>query len=233
MNNTSRRGLIFSIILHSGFFLLICFSFLWSNVSKKKVVRHTFELQAVPLNLENKKIVSKVENKAVIETQKKVNTEKKEEIKIAKAPNDKNTISYKDFIKEQKPSKKEIKEVKSISKTIEIPKIKTGKVENNLGRKLASIKTFTASELIEYESYLYSIIDAAWSCPKNFEGYKNSALFVFEVDMMGHIIKVKLVKTSGSEIFDESVTQAFKKIATVKPNPTGKSSEFQLMFSKK
>lgn len=236
MNNTSRRGLIVSIILHSCFFLILCFSFLWSNFNKKKVVRHTFQLQAIPQNIENIKIVSKVENKVIVETQKKVVKENREENKLDKAPIQKKTITYNDFVKNQNPNSKKQdnkKEEKLTTKTVDIPKIKTGGIENNLQRKLSSINTLTANELIEYETYLYAVIDAAWDCPKRFEGYKNSALFIFEVDVIGHITKVKIVKTSGSELFDESVAMAFKKVASVKPNPTGKTAEFQLTFSKK
>lgn len=233
MNSTDRRGIIFSIILHATFFLLICFSFLSRSLFEKKVVKHTFKLQIIPQNLENKKIVSKADNNVIIEEKKKTNNEIKKEINVKKIPVEKNTISYNDFIKNKKPIVKKEKEVKLTSKPVEIPKIKATKIETNLQKKLSSINTLSANDLIEYESYLYSMIDSAWECPKSFQDYKNSALFVFEVDKVGRIIKVRVSQSSGSRVFDESVAQAFKKIVSVKPNPTGKSTEFQLTFSKK
>jgi len=249
MNNASHRALIFSLILHTVFFSVLIGSFLWNNYNDKKVVKHVFKLQQCPKEVESKKIVAKVENKIINElkessklNQNKENTiekkvENKMEDSVKKAVVKTEIISYSDFIKKQKPSNntknvKKVKEVKEVAKNIEVPKIsrKSGK---DLQQKLSSLTTMTANELIDYETYLYAMIDGAWECPKNFEGYKNGALFVFEVDASGRIVKVKMAQTSGSQIFDESVQQAFKKIAIVKPNPCGRASEFQLMFSKK
>lgn len=232
MNNATRRALILSIILHAFLFVIIFFFYLPNVNSQKKIVQRTFQLQSIPKDFEKKKLVSKIENKNTKENKKEQNKENT----IQKPSITKNTISYDDFIKTQKPNNKKVtkKEVKFVSKPIEAPKIKThDNIESNLQKKLLSLSSISAEELLEYESYLYAIIDSAWECPKSFDGYKNSALFVFEVDISGRIMKVKVMKSSGSEIFDESVTQAFKRITTVKPNPTGKRTEFQLTFSKK
>lgn len=240
MNAASRRGLVFSIILHLGVLLAFGFFYLFKTHTNKKIVKHTFKLQTIPRDLEKIKLVAKVENKIVPEKIIKPKNENqiKEKVpvkeKIKEEPktviSKKTTISYKEFESKQKPVKK--KEVKTVAQIVEIPKLNK-KIENELEKKLLSIKDISPSDLIDYENYLYGMVDAAWDCPKKFEGYKNGACFVFEVDVSGRIVKVKMLQTSGSKLFDDSIQEAFQKIVKVRPNPLGKATEFQLTFSKK
>ncbi|PWU06290.1 MAG: hypothetical protein C5B43_02030 [Verrucomicrobia bacterium] len=234
MNTASRRGLIFSIILHCVVILAWGAFYLFKTHSNRKIVKHTFKLQTIPRDLEKSKLVAKLENKVVPEKIIKPKNENPIKEKINPEPKTvkpkKTTISYKEFESKQKPVKK--KEVKTVAQIIEIPKLNK-KIENELERKLLSIQDIKPDDLIDYENYLYGMVDGAWDCPKKFEGYKNGACFVFEVDVSGRIVKVKMLQTSGSKLFDDSIQEAFRKIAKVRPNPLGKTAEFQLTFTKK
>lgn len=235
MKSASRRGFFISAILHGIFFLVLCFSFLLGSCSHRKVVKHVFQLQSAPQEEASSllvktsqliaKVESKTEQKSKIESKVKVETTPKEKIVS------KNVMSYEEFVKKQgrpKPS-----EVKASAKIVDTPKIQTKNVRNNLENKLSSITTPNIKERMDYESYFYSLIDAAWEYPESFEGYKNGAIFEFDVDSAGRILIVRITKTSGSRLFDESVRKAFNKVGIAKPNAQGKTRTFQLTFSKK
>lgn len=231
MKSASQRGLFISFILHAVLFLIICVAFLFNGDHHPKIEKHVFQLQSAPEEKVRPLLKEIAQSVAKVEPIKKQKLERKPEVKPKDKIVQKNTISYEDFVKKQKVSKPN--ETKEVSKTINAPKIQTKDIKSSLEKKLLLSDAISVNELMEYESYLYALIDSAWEYPESFEGYKNGAIFVFDVDGMGQLVRVRISKTSGSQLFDESVSQALSKINRVKANPHGKTLTFQLTFSKK
>lgn len=231
MKSASRKGLYVSCILHAVLFLIIVFSFFLNHYRRPKIAKHVFQLQGIPQEQVKAIVIKTTESIAKVEPIE----EKKLEHKVITKPKEKviqkNTLSYEDFVKKHKVKKSN--ETKVVNKTVNAPKLQTKEIKNSLEKRLSLSDTVSVGELMEYESYLYATIDEAWEYPESFEGYKNGAIFVFDVDKLGQLLRVRISKTSGSNIFDESVSRALNKLNRVKPNPHGKTLTFQLTFSKK
>lgn len=149
-------------------------------------------------------------------------------------------ISYNDFIKSQgKPTSKETKT--AVAQTVTSPKIHAPDIKKNFEQKLSSIaialtSTLKSNEEVAagYQDYVRSLIDASWDQPNDFSGYNNGALIEFDIDKLGYIRNVKIVKSSGSRVFDESVRRAFEKVNSVGGSPDGKEiAGCRLTFTKK
>lgn len=148
-------------------------------------------------------------------------------------------MSYEDFVKAQgKPISKEVKTV--AVQAVAAPKIQTPDLKKNFEQRLSSIETLNSitegsgGVVAEYQDYVRSMIDSSWEQPKDFSGYNNGALFEFDIDKFGRIYNVRVVKSSGSRIFDESVQQAFVRVGEVKATPNGRAlAGCRLTFTKK
>lgn len=239
MNRFSSKGLLVSVTLHTVFFLALSISFLLSTCAQPKIAQHVFQLQMTPPQgitsaiVEKPKLVAKSESKPITpKPEPKHKSIPKVESKAPKEIIKKDTLSYKDFMKNQGPPK--TKDIKAVAvKAVNIPKIPTKDIRKNLEQKLSSMQALSESVITEYKDLVRLEIDSVWDYPESFAGYKNDAIFKFDVDKFGRISNVHIVKTSGSSFFDESVKDAFSKISSVKPTPLGKTLSLQVTFSKK
>lgn len=150
-------------------------------------------------------------------------------------------ISYAEFVKTQsQPVAKESKA--AVAQTVTAPKIQMPDMKKRLEEKLSdkggalgSVVSGTNGGILgEYQAYVRSIIDASWEQPRDFSGYNNATLIEFDVDKLGSVLNVRIVKSSGSQIFDESVQKAFGRVTSVMPTPDGKMlAGCRLTFAKK
>lgn len=82
----------------------------------------------------------------------------------------------------------------------------------------------------QYQSRIWSLLNAAWLKPSNLGGIKLTAVVVFDVSSAGRITNVRLSPGSGNGTFDQSVLAAFRKVTTAGPTPTGQSHSFKMPF---
>lgn len=224
MKDSSKKGIFLAIVLH-GLVVFGVVAWVWAgSLSPKKPERHVFKLESVP-KVAVVKEVNKNEVKVV--TAKPVKQKPKEVVKSKKS-----TISYRDFVKKQgKPKASKPKAV--VAKVVVVPKIKTKDVKKVLDEKIKRSARVSEEALSAYEALVRSRIDAYWEQPGSFLGYQNSAVMDFDIDVSGRIIGVRIVKSSGSATFDESVKNAFEKIGRVGVPPNGKVNRFEMIFSRK
>ncbi len=86
------------------------------------------------------------------------------------------------------------------------------------------------SELTRYSSQLRARIDAAWTKPTTLSGTGIAATVVFDVSATGRITNVRLNPSSGNSAFDQSVLEAFRRVPTGGPTPTGEAHSFTMTF---
>lgn len=166
----------------------------------------------------------------------KVNTEPKP---VVKKVTQETKMSYEDFVKAQ--GTPVVKESKAVAvQAVTVPRIQTPDIKKNFEEKLSSIAALSSTTgesggvVAEYQDYVRSMIDSSWEQPKDFSGYSNGALIEFDIDKFGRIYNVRVVKSSGSRIFDESVQHAFARVGGVKATPDGRSlAGCRLTFTKK
>lgn len=87
------------------------------------------------------------------------------------------------------------------------------------------------SELQRYSAQLNARIKAAWR-PPELGGARASVTVIFHVTASGQITKLRLQPPSGLFTFDQSIRDAFRKVANAGPTPTGRSHQFSMRFEK-
>ncbi|OAI50649.1 hypothetical protein AYO37_00925 [Opitutia bacterium SCGC AG-212-L18] len=229
MNRFLTKGLKISAGLH-GFFLLILISgFIFNYFSStKRGPSHVFQLETVP---KTSSVPSKATPVASVETKK--NT-------VKKAVQEKK-ISYNDFVKNQGVATKNPKATTPSTQPITAPKIQTADIKKKFEEKLSETQLISPglsgamdSLLEEYQAYVRSVIDSSWKQPEDFSGYNNETIVEFDVDKLGYLCNIRITKSSGCRIFDQSVEQAFQTAAFIRPTPNGKMlSGCRLTFAKK
>lgn len=158
---------------------------------------------------------------------------------VAQKAKQETKMSYEDFVKTQ--GKPVVNESKAVAvQAVTTPKIQAPDIKKNFEQKLSSIAALSnvtgegGGVVAEYQDYVRSMIDSSWEQPKDFSGYSNGALIEFDIDKFGRICNVRVVKSSGSRIFDESVQHAFTRVGRVKATPDGKAlAGCRLTFTKK
>lgn len=252
MDNFSKKGFHISLFLHAFILVVLVVTFSLSHYSSKQKSQHIFQLEQAPKNksvsiapVKSTPSVAASTSSSVTKTSlppkvstpspsslSKLNTASKTPGKLTQPK-----MSYEEFVKTQaKPMLKETKAV--TAQSIPTPKIKVSDIKTNFEQKLSSAQALntgtSSSAIVDYQAHLRSAIDFAWKQPEDFSGYTNGALFEFDVDKFGHIRNVRIIQTSGSRIFDESVQQAFTRAGSVKPTPDGRTfSGCRLTFTKK
>lgn len=230
MNKFLIKGLKISAGLHGFLLLILISSFIFNYFSStKRGPSHVFQLEAGPKtsNVANKPApVASVEIKK--NTVKKAVQEKK--------------ISYNDFVKNQGVATKNPKPTTtSTTQSIAAPKIQTADIKKKFEEKFSETQLTSPGLsgaidglLEEYQAYVRSVIDSSWKQPEDFSGYNNETIVEFDVDKLGYLCNIRITKSSGCRIFDQSVEQAFQTAAFIRPTPNGKMlSGCRLTFAKK
>ena len=141
--------------------------------------------------------------------------------------------SYADFVK-QNPIKEPRKpQPTRVRPTVSVPKISVPQLvvpPSSTSHSEPSLSAAQMSALGQYQSRIWSLINAAWIKPANLGGIKLTAIVVFDVSSSGHISNVRLSPGSGNRTFDQSVLAAFRQVRTAGPTPTGQPHSFKMPF---
>ncbi|MGC6456665.1 MAG: TonB family protein [Coraliomargaritaceae bacterium] len=139
-------------------------------------------------------------------------------------------INYEEFVREHgKPKPRKTTTSRAVPQP-SIPTISTPRLE--LPANSTASQQPTAQELSALERYSAQLnvrIKAAWIAP-DLGGTQAIVTVVFEVSASGQIMNLRLQSSSGQLTFDQSIRDAFRKIANAGPTPTGRSHRFSMRF---
>jgi TonB family protein len=88
------------------------------------------------------------------------------------------------------------------------------------------------SELNTYISFLLSALKEAHEPPPGVSDQLETKV-TFDITAGGSILNPRISKSSGNREFDESVLQAFRKVRSIGPTPTGKADTWTVGFKMK
>lgn len=221
MKLSTQQGIFAAGMLHAcaGALLL---AVMFAGKCQKDEEKYVFEMvpEAQPLQEEIVE-VAKVEAPKPVKTVQPVAIAKKAEPK---------QISFKDFVKKQGKPKAPIVKKKPVTQKLKItrPVIKT----DDIHQKLAQVGTID-KQLMKYLTDVRRKIDGAWEEPVSFEGYIRAMKVEFEVDKAGNLVDFSVRQSSGSNVFDSSVAQAFSKVGLIGKPADPSKRKFAISFSKK
>ena len=241
MQESSNKAFHISIVLHVTFFTCLGLAALFQSC-KKKPDPHVFtlmpppssplqEVQASaqePLDLEAPTLPEPLDRKPLPELPSKPPAPKP---KVSKPEPTPKKMSYEEFVKQQgKPNPPKKKANKP-------QKIDTRAITHELKVVLSSSSSASAPPLSSndlaaiqaYNRRLRTKIDAVWKKPT--AAGDLGATVQFSLNSQGNIYEVKIVKSSGNELFDASILQAFKTVGNAGPPPNQQGGTYQVRFS--
>lgn len=244
MQESSNKAFRISMVLHVTFFTCLGLAALFQTC-KKKPEPHVFTLMPPPssplqevqphaqesLELEAPTLPEAIDNQPLPKLPQKPPAPKPApKPKVSKPKPAPKKMSYEQFVKEQgkpKPRKKKAKKPQDID---------TQAITNELKVVLSSSNSASAplsnNDLAAIQAYnrrLRTKIDAVWKKPTTSGDLYTTVQF--RLNSLGSIYEVKIVKSSGNELFDASILQAFKKVANAGPPPNKQEGTYQVRFS--
>lgn len=117
------------------------------------------------------------------------------------------------------------------SRPVEVPDISAPRivVPQNVARS-EQLTQAQMSALQRYTSQLNQRLNTAWRRPSNLAGIRLSVTVIFDVSSSGLITNIRLRPSSGNGSFDQSVRNAFARVANAGPTPTGQKHTFSMDF---
>lgn len=140
-----------------------------------------------------------------------------------------------DFLKEHPRSpnrpKPEPDSKKSSQNRIEqfdtLPKFRVESTQSSQNQQSSEMER---SALQAYGLSIHRRINSQWTQPRFKTEEDFSVEVAFTVLANGMVSDVRLIKRSGSAIFDRSILSVFKEIGRFEPTPSQKKERFQMMF---
>ncbi len=86
------------------------------------------------------------------------------------------------------------------------------------------------AQFLTYQQMVKAMIDRNWDKPTDLYADKLYAIVIFSVSKYGVISNIRFERSSGNEVFDKTVRDAFARTGSVGNNPEGESSELRLHF---
>lgn len=93
------------------------------------------------------------------------------------------------------------------------------------------MSTQEKDRLLRYVAQISAILNRVWVKPRSLVGSDLKVVAIFYVDASGRISNIRFQTASGNAAFDTSVRQAFSKIRTAGPTPTGKGQDIKVSFN--
>jgi TonB family protein len=208
-----RPDLLISILFHLLVFSGLLAFFFIKSCSKEKAV-YVFEMVET---IEESNVSPKVQSSL----KPKPSISRKQEMTAIKR------MDYGQFLKEN-PKSKPSPSVTSTQKIVKpFPKFQ---LEAEPQTEVKPSQSVDASILQSYVSYVYQILNSQWNKQSANLGKNLSVKVQFLVLADGRIQSAKVIKSSGNQIFDNSILSVFKTIAQFKPTPSGKKKTFVMNF---
>lgn len=209
----TRPDLVVSILFHLLVFGGLLVFFFIKSCSKEKSV-YVFEMvETVEESPVSPEVLSPLKPKSSI-------PEKKEMIPIKR-------MDYGQFLKENAKSKPSSPVTPSQNVVKPLPKFQ---LEPDSQAIVKPSQPSNATVPESYKRYVYQQLNARWNKPSASLGNNLSVKVQFLVLADGRIQSAKVIKSSGNQIFDNSILSVFKTIAQFKPTPSGKKETFLMNF---
>lgn len=206
----NKPDLSISVIIHFVLFLVLVLFFVIKSCSKDKDI-YVFEIVDTP---------SETESAPVIQPEPKPKPKPKpKEMKPIKPMN------YEQFLKENPMPRQKVTDTP--------PKVKPLPDFEYRVEEIESVKQSTplnATLLQEYQRSVYSTISSAWNKPRNSTGADLTVRVQFTILSDGTIQSAKIIASSGSQSFDQSILDVFDKISRFKPTPSSRKETFSMNF---
>lgn len=121
---------------------------------------------------------------------------------------------------------------------LEVPKIDTSRIRESLesvvvetSRTSVSSMTRTNQDALgAYVSLIRARIDSVWIRPSGYDGNSQEIVVLFDVAPDGTISRVRLESGNPRDAFVQSVLNAFSRVRSVGPTPTGQEYTFRMPF---
>lgn len=141
-------------------------------------------------------------------------------------------MSYEEFVKQQGKPQPRKQTQPSQAKPVAVPQISapTIQVPQNVPRS-EQLTQAQMTALQRYTAQLQPRINPVWQYPSNLAGMRLKLTAVFDILPGGQITNIRLRPSSGNGAFDQSVLDAFRRVGSFGPTPTGKKHTFSLDFS--
>ena len=164
----------------------------------------------------------------------------KPDVSIAKQVKRSQRMSYQQYLKSHPTPK--AAPPSTNQKVANVPRIDTQGIANGVrGGSTANTKgggggkaltREEQSELNTYISFLLSALKEAHEPPPGVSDQLETKV-TFDITASGSIMNPRISKSSGNREFDDSVLQAFRKVRSIGPTPTGKADTWTVGFKMK
>ena len=134
-------------------------------------------------------------------------------------------MNYEQFIKENPKTKERV--INTTQKVKPLPDFEYRVKETELIRQSY---TANANLLDKYQRSVYSTISSAWNKPRNSTGADLTVSVQFTILSDGTIQSAKIIASSGSQSFDQSILDVFDKISRFNPTPSSRKETFSMNF---
>lgn len=153
--------------------------------------------------------------------------------KVEPAKPKRELISADDFFKDRPRTQKTTTQTQR--KVIEVPKIQfqpnfDSAMQFEPRSQDVPMTNAQINALSTYASKLNARLNQAWRRPNGLGGLELVVSVSFDVLADGRIVNVRLNPRSGNSVFDQSVLNAFKAVATGGPTPTRQPQAFTMDF---
>ena len=238
MKRDSKKAFLIASLLHAGFFLMLLAVSL-AGMLRKPIPLHVFTLHTPPRTGERP--AAPAENEAAVafalpqidpvvppprQIQRPVPIPQPVRTVEPVKP-----ISYEDFVRRH-GAPREVSVAAPSPRTVEVRAIDFDSIREALRDPGAAPQPRTDARdgVMRYLGVLKAHINQAWLKPASLSGRPFEAVVEFLVPPDGRVSEVRIVRSSGSEIFDASVQAAFSKAPGLGPTPDGNAYRPRLTF---
>ena len=224
-NSGGRRAFVYSVILHGLFLAALALGGLWD------LVRRPTDFHVFTLVKAESRALEAMESPLREVAPKPSRREVPEREHVER-------ISFEEFLATHGEPK--IARPRSRATPMVVyEEIDIDKIESNLANILDESASETVSGAHEqwaetglkgYVERLRRGINLAWKKPPSLRGRLFHTTVRFSIDSRGEIEDVRIAESSGNEIFDESVTEAFTRFVSIGPPPDDRGYRLKLTF---
>jgi len=121
-------------------------------------------------------------------------------------------------------------------RSVDVPEIRVDHSELNQiltasqSDLVASMSQSEQRAILSYGQALSARLDAAWIRPPSLSGQNLATSVSFRVTRSGELVDVRIVRSSGQSMFDDSVREVFRTVGRADPPPPQAARTYQIDF---
>ena len=224
-NTGGQRALVYSVILHGLFLAALALGGLW-DLLRRPPEYHVFTLVKTET-----RVLEAMESPTREESPNPSTREVPEQGPVER-------ISFEEFMATHGEPKVARPRTRPTPKVV-YEEIDIDRIESNLANILdesapetapAAREDWDETGLKRYVERLRTGINLAWKKPPSLRDRLFHTKVRFSIDSRGEIEDVRITESSGNEIFDQSVTDAFAQFVSIGPPPDGRGYRLRLTF---